>query len=91
MTAGNSAERDCTKLSSLGHFLKGSSAALGVIGVRESCELIQNYGNLRDEKAGKNLTPEEALSEISKVLEHAKKDFKKAEDWFEGWYGRGGK
>ena len=91
MTASNSADRDCTKLSSLGHFLKGSSAALGVIGVRESCELIQNYGNLRDEKAEKNLTPEEALSKISKVLEDAKKDFKKAEDWLEDWYKHGGK
>ena len=91
VTASNSADRDCTKLSSLGHFLKGSSAALGVIGVRESCELIQNYGNLRDEKAEKNLTPEEALSKISKVLEDAKKDFKKAEDWLEDWYKHGTK
>ena len=53
--------------------------------------MIQNYGNLRDEKAEKNLTPEEALSRISKVLEDAKKDFKKAEDWLEDWYKRGGK
>ena len=88
MTVSHSADRDYTKLSSLGHFLKGSSAALGVIGVRESCELIQNYGNLRDEKAGENLTPEDALSRISDVLERAKEEFKEAETWLEDWYGR---
>ncbi|OUM54801.1 hypothetical protein BVG19_g4232 [[Candida] boidinii] len=33
------------KLSSLGHYLKGSAAALGLHKVQEECERIQNYGN----------------------------------------------
>ena len=35
---------DLEKLSSLGHFLKGSSATLGLVKVRDSCEKIQRYG-----------------------------------------------
>ncbi|OBZ71399.1 Multistep phosphorelay regulator 1 [Grifola frondosa] len=46
---------DLTKLSSLGHFLKGSSAALGVAKVQASCEQIQHYGALRDEDTGTDL------------------------------------
>jgi len=41
-------ERDLAELSSLGHFLKGSSATLGLIKVRDSCEKIQNFGLQRD-------------------------------------------
>jgi len=37
-------EKDLSKLSSLGHFLKGSSATLGLIKVRDCCEQIQHYG-----------------------------------------------
>ncbi|GME85961.1 unnamed protein product [[Candida] boidinii] len=33
------------KLSSLGHYLKGSAAALGLHKVQAECERIQNYGN----------------------------------------------
>jgi len=85
------AKRDCAELSSLGHFLKGSSAALGVVKVQKSCEFIQNYGHLRDEKAGGDLTCEDALSRISDVLEKAKEEFKEAEAWLEDWYESGGK
>jgi len=31
-------------LSELGHFLKGSSATLGLTKVKDSCEKIQHYG-----------------------------------------------
>lgn len=58
-------DEDLTKLSSLGHFLKGSSAALGIIKVQDACEKIQHYGNKRDEESGDDLTDKEALKLIS--------------------------
>jgi len=43
------AEGDLPELSSLGHFLKGSSATLGLTKVKDSCEKIQHYGQQKDE------------------------------------------
>ncbi|KAI9873633.1 MAG: hypothetical protein M1830_009314 [Pleopsidium flavum] len=40
---------DLAQLSSLGHFLKGSSATLGLTKVKDSCERIQHYGAHKDE------------------------------------------
>jgi len=77
---------DCKTLSSLGHFLKGSSATLGVSGVRDACESIQHYGDLRDHKTGKIVTPEVALSKISIALKEAKEEYKEAEIWLRKWY-----
>ncbi|KAF8895278.1 Hpt, histidine phosphotransferase protein [Infundibulicybe gibba] len=78
--------KDLTELHSLGHFLKGSSAALGVSKVQASCENIQHYGNLRDEEAFKDLTPAEALSLISARLTQVKVEYSVAEKWLKKWY-----
>ncbi|GEQ68343.1 hypothetical protein JCM33374_g2011 [Metschnikowia sp. JCM 33374] len=37
--------KNLDKLSSLGHYLKGSAAALGLTTIAEQCERIQNYGH----------------------------------------------
>lgn len=37
--------KNLDKLSSLGHYLKGSAAALGLIKISTQCERIQNYGH----------------------------------------------
>lgn len=39
-------EENLIKLSSLGHYLKGSAAALGLQKVQNQCERIQNYGKM---------------------------------------------
>lgn len=39
-------EESLKKLSSLGHYLKGSAAALGLQKVQNQCERIQNYGKM---------------------------------------------
>lgn len=39
-------EENLKKLSSLGHYLKGSAAALGLQKVQNECERIQNYGKM---------------------------------------------
>jgi HPt (histidine-containing phosphotransfer) domain-containing protein len=74
------------KLSSLGHFLKGSSAALGVHKVQASCEKIQHYGQLRDEEESKDLTSSDALGKIEPLLGTVKDEYAAAEKWMKAWY-----
>lgn len=78
--------KDLRKLSSLGHFLKGSSAALGVSKVQASCEKIQHYGELRDEEEDKDLTNEEALAKIDSLLGTVKEEYAVAEKALKAWY-----
>ncbi|WWC86369.1 uncharacterized protein L201_001245 [Kwoniella dendrophila CBS 6074] len=80
------AAEDLQKLSSLGHFLKGSSAALGIIKVQASCEKMQHYGNKRDEESGADLESPEALERIKKLLTACKKDYQVAKKWMENLY-----
>jgi HPt (histidine-containing phosphotransfer) domain-containing protein len=80
------ANKDLEKLSTLGHFLKGSSAALGVWKVQASCEKIQHYGLLRDEEEGVNLTDEAALGKIRPLLGQVKVEYRAAEKWLRQWY-----
>jgi osomolarity two-component system phosphorelay intermediate protein YPD1 len=42
----------------LGHFLKGSSATLGLLKVKDVCQKIQHYGEKKDE-TGINDEPDE--------------------------------
>jgi len=81
-------EKDLPKLSALGHFLKGSSAALGINKVQHSCERIQHYGDLRDEEANLDLTAEEALKKINVTLVAVKEEYSEAERWLKAYYDR---
>lgn len=87
LTLESSAEPSLSKLSSLGHFLKGSSAALGIIKVQNSCEKMQHYGNLRDEEVDAPLTEDEALKRISQLLVDCKRDYAVASRWLRRLYG----
>ncbi|KAH9849510.1 histidine-phosphotransfer domain HPT domain-containing protein [Lenzites betulinus] len=78
--------KDLAKLSSLGHFLKGSSAALGVCAVQATCEHIQHYGALRDEESGTDLTEQDALAKIGPLLKRVKREYAVAERWLKTWY-----
>lgn len=71
--------KDLAQLSSLGHFLKGSSAALGVVKVQESCECMQHYGKKRDEHANVDLTDKEAIAKIELLLAQVKLEYAEAE------------
>jgi osomolarity two-component system phosphorelay intermediate protein YPD1 len=86
ITIDRSAEPSLSKLSSLGHFLKGSSAALGIIKVQESCEKMQHYGNMRDEEAGESLSEEEALRRIQGLLADCQRDYQVAMAWMKKLY-----
>lgn len=67
--------KDLTELSQLGHFLKGSSAAIGLKKVQSSCEKIQNYGS-RKGPAGEPLeaSDEDLLKKIKEILAQARKE-----------------
>ncbi|KAF8579812.1 histidine-phosphotransfer domain, HPT domain-containing protein [Ramaria rubella] len=79
-------EKNLPKLSALGHFLKGSSAALGVSKVQASCERVQHYGDLRDEDLGRDLTDKEALAKILDTLTRVKVEYAEAERWLKAYY-----
>ncbi|KAJ7043882.1 histidine-phosphotransfer domain, HPT domain-containing protein [Mycena alexandri] len=80
------ADEKLPELSALGHFLKGSSAALGISKVQATCEKMQHYGALRDEAADKDLKADEALSKISALLVEVKAEYADAERWLKKWY-----
>jgi hypothetical protein len=79
-------DEDLTKLSSLGHFLKGSSAALGIIKVQDACEKIQHYGNKRDEESGEDLSPEGALKLISEQFLICIKEYRLGKGYLQALY-----
>jgi len=80
-------KKDLNQLSALGHFLKGSSATLGLTKVKDSCEKIQHFG------AGKNDTgdrdehdDEKSLANCKKTIEQAKTEFKEVEKILRRFY-----
>ncbi|PWN89966.1 histidine-phosphotransfer domain, HPT domain-containing protein [Acaromyces ingoldii] len=72
-------KKDLPELSTLGHFLKGSSAAVGVIKVRDSCEYMQHYGKKADKDGITELSAEAALEKLTTTLEGVKIEYKEAE------------
>jgi len=68
--------RDLESLYRLGHFLKGSSATLGLVKIKDACEKIQNLGAGKDESGIKELNdPDYALNTIRSTLEKMKQDY----------------
>ncbi|PPR07103.1 hypothetical protein CVT24_010939 [Panaeolus cyanescens] len=78
-------KKDLADLSALGHFLKGSSAALGLSRVQATCETIQHRGQKRDEEKDSDLSASEALSIIEELLKKVKVEYDEAEDWLKKW------
>lgn len=73
-------------LSELGHFLKGSSATLGLTKVKDSCEKIQHYGSLKDESGTKDIKEEEAREKLAKIIKQAKVEFAEVKDVLKDFY-----
>lgn len=82
----NLEKKDLKTLSELGHFLKGSSATLGLNKVKDSCEKIQNYGQKMDEKGDKEITEEEALKKLATTIKQAKQEFHDVEKVLKKFY-----
>jgi osomolarity two-component system phosphorelay intermediate protein YPD1 len=65
--------KDLKQISQLGHFLKGSSAALGVKRVSATCEKIQN--------TAKGIPTEKTLEEVMSLLKRVKEEYNAAKRW----------
>ncbi|KAI2634191.1 histidine-phosphotransfer domain, HPT domain-containing protein [Hypomontagnella submonticulosa] len=70
----------------LGHFLKGSSATLGLTKVKDSCEKIQRYGK----KENLDGTPEKdealCLSRITETLKTVKAEYADVEQTLKNFF-----
>lgn len=72
----------------MGHFLKGSSATLGLTKVKDGCEKIQNYGSHRDETGAQPLPDDDVcLERIRQTLAQVKKDYAVVNKALEDYYG----
>jgi len=78
-------KRDLDGLSSLGHFLKGSSAALGLSRVQDSCERIQHLGHLQDGET--EIEEGEALAKIMKMIRRVRTQYSEAKSWLIDFFG----
>jgi len=78
---------DLTELSSLGHYLKGSSATLGLIKIKNACEAIQNLGAGLDEAGrARNTTQDELLRQIEIKLKGMKGEYAKVKAYLNNFY-----
>lgn len=73
-------------MSKLGHFLKGSSAAIGLTKVKASCEKMQHFGNMKDETGTNTISEDDAITKISTLLEKVKDEYKEAETYLKNFY-----
>ncbi|BGP43486.1 Phosphorelay intermediate protein [Rhodotorula kratochvilovae] len=79
--------KDLDALSRKGHFLKGSSAALGLQRVQHSCEAMQHFGHRRDSHGdGPEVSEQEALARCRKLLVRLKEEQADAKGWLESFY-----
>lgn len=69
---------DLPLLSRLGHFLKGSSAALGLLRMRQTCELIQHYGNCKESNGISPIEHDVALGRVVKIMAITKNEYEMA-------------
>ncbi|KAG5922523.1 hypothetical protein E4U42_005435 [Claviceps africana] len=83
-------EKDLDQLSELGHFLKGSSATLGMVKVRDGCEKIQRFGKNENVDGSDEPDSDLCLQRIIEALESVKEDYKDVEAKLKKYYGAKG-
>lgn len=83
-----SAKHELTQLGKHGHFLKGSSAALGVVQVQEICEKIQHLGNRidPDKEPDVKMSAEDAFARIKPLLARLKDEHTAATKWLKKFF-----
>ncbi|CAR21699.1 HPt domain-containing protein [Lachancea thermotolerans] len=78
---------DLEQLASLGHFLRGSSAALGLQRISWACERIQNLGRKREGGVeGQQLPDSHYAQLITNALQCARNEFKAAKAELSAFY-----
>ncbi|KAJ5322880.1 hypothetical protein N7452_011169 [Penicillium brevicompactum] len=81
-------DKNLDELSALGHFLKGSSATLGLIKVKDGCEKIQHFGAGKDETGTIDEPDKEvSLKAIKKTLDEVVVAYRKVEKLLRRYYG----
>ncbi|KAH6605027.1 histidine phosphotransferase [Trichoderma cornu-damae] len=71
--------KNLERLSELGHFLKGSSATLGLVKVRDGCEKIQRYGKQENLDGSPETDVEVCLARVKEALTAVKSDYEEVE------------
>ncbi|KAI5855809.1 putative histidine phosphotransferase HPT1p [Tricharina praecox] len=80
-------KKDLEQLSSLGHFLKGSSATLGLVKIKDYCEKVQHFGENKDETGTLHVPDnEKCLSAIAKALKGMRDEYEKVVQFFDEVY-----
>ncbi|KAH7173715.1 signal transduction histidine kinase [Fusarium flagelliforme] len=79
-------KKDLEELSSLGHFLKGSSATLGLVKVKNACEAIQRYGKNENLDGSTLDDDEKCLELIRDSFTAVKKDYDVVKEQLERYY-----
>jgi len=80
-------EDDLAALGLLGHFLKGSSATLGMTKVKDACEKIENLGRGKKESDDKTEVDDaKKLSKIKETIVVVKTEYKDAEKRLKAFY-----
>ncbi|KAK7424356.1 Phosphorelay intermediate protein [Neonectria punicea] len=79
-------QKDLYSLYSLGHFLKGSSATLGLVKVRDGCEKIQRYGKKENPDGTPEPDEEVCLKRIDEALKLVKTDYAEVEKALRKYY-----
>lgn len=83
-------EKDLATLSSLGHFLKGSSATLGLTKVKDSCEKIQHYGAMKGEDGTADEPDDKkCLERIKETLETVREEYAEVEKSLKKFFASG--
>lgn len=78
--------KDLEELSRLGHFLKGSSATLGLTKVKDSCEKIQRYGKKENVDGSPEDDEDVLLERITDTLKVVKQEYNEAEKALKQFY-----
>lgn len=79
--------KDLPTLSSLGHFIKGSSATLGLTQMKKSCEKIQHWGHKLDEHGQEPLDADVCLDLIGPELLKLRNEFTTCERLLKKFFG----
>jgi osomolarity two-component system phosphorelay intermediate protein YPD1 len=80
------ASKDFDELSQLGHFLKGSSATLGLTKVKDACEKIQHCKEDIPEK-GDEAEKTKAIDGVKQTLKEVQEDYNEVADLLRRFYG----
>ncbi|KAH8888254.1 histidine-phosphotransfer domain, HPT domain-containing protein [Thozetella sp. PMI_491] len=81
------AEKDLEELSNRGHFLKGSSATLGFNKIRDSCQVIQQYGKKLTLDGSPEPDENVCLQKIADALKAVKTDKESLEKQMKTFFG----